>query len=144
MNQGTACLAAQCPYSAARDWVVQLFDTAQQSQGREDADIRSACLRWSSYWFWSGGLVLIRYQHQQQLVRRPPQQRAASPGLVFWVLFASPALWSLLIGHHYTPHYPIRAWLEGGNRPWWWMVRFGEPELHNSGAMTNIGSVDNC
>lgn len=29
------------------------------------------------------------------------------------LLFACPALWSLLIGRHYTPHYPIRAWLEG-------------------------------
>lgn len=38
---------------------------------------------------------------------------AAPLGLGRWVLFACPVCWSLLIGHHYTPHYPIRAWLEG-------------------------------
>lgn len=60
---------------------------------------------------WSS--ILIRDQLQERRSCQQPQQGAAQPSLVCWVLFACPALWSLLIGHHYTPHYPIRAWLEG-------------------------------
>lgn len=51
MNQGAACMAAQWPFSAVRDWVVQLVDTAQHSHGPcctlspamflKDADFRS-------------------------------------------------------------------------------------------------------
>lgn len=63
----------------------------------------------SSLWSY----ILIRDQQQERQSCQQPQQGAAQPRLVCWVLFACPALWSLLIGHHYTPHYPIRAWLEG-------------------------------
>lgn len=62
---------------------------------------------------YSGKVILIRDQRQERQSRRQPRQGAALLGLVCLVLFACPALWSLLIGHHYTPHYPIRAWLEG-------------------------------
>lgn len=76
--------------------------------------------------------------------RRQPQQGRSSSrsgllGSVCMSCFVIPSNWPSL-----HPTLPYQGMARGGNRPWWWMVRFGKSELHNSGAMTNIGAVHNC
>lgn len=152
MNQGAACMAAQWPHSAAKNWVVQLFDAAQHSQGPrctvspemflKDTDFRSVYFKWKPYSFWSGKRILIRDQRQVKLPAATAGRSSTGSGLLGSVCmscFVIPSNWPPL-----HPTLPYQGMARGGNRPWWWMVRFGKSELHNTGAMTNIGAVDNC
>lgn len=123
MNQGVACMAAQRPHSAARNWVVRLFDTAQHSPGPhctvggvvflKNADLRSVC---------SNEFLTLELNTDKRSAAGETKLPAATArrwsagsgllGSVCMSCFVIPANWPSL-----HPTLPYQGMARGGNRP---------------------------
>lgn len=112
------CCLRRCTKASqlrASNWVVRLYDTGQLGS---DCNLGGAIF---SQRCWREDELALNELLAKEFawwIRDGRRERQKSPAATAGrssvrLLFACPALWSLLIGHHYTPHYPIRAWLEG-------------------------------